>query len=123
MKLPSEMTKEELLNMIEKQDKMYQELSKRYDTLTAEAKELRIEISEINASAINFENKVERLLGKEALGIVMFGSKEAYERYMDIETRAKEAKTPEEKQKVFLERLAFESDDPFDQQLDDHEME
>lgn len=117
MKLPSEMTKEELIILTEAQDRMYKELSKRFDALTQEAKELREEIAEVNASAVNFENKVERLLGKEALGIVMFGSKEAYERYQAIEENIHNAKTPEEKRNAMLARMDYESDDPFDKDL------
>ena len=123
MKLPQDKTKEELLNDLEKINEAFRILSRNYETLSAEAKQLRKEIAEVNSSAINFENKVERLLGKEALGIVMYGSKEAYERMMAIEDHLKNAKTQEEKDAAFAELLAFESDDPYDKTLMDDELD
>ena len=123
MKMPNEKTKEELTYELELIRNAYAELSKNYEILTQEAKELRQEIAEVNASAINFENKVQRILGKEALGAVLYGSKEAYERRMALEDKLHNAKTLDEKKAAFEDLLAYESDDPNDQKLFDEDYE
>lgn len=84
-----------------------EEFQKSYDGLSQEARSIREELEEVNQSAIQFENKVERLLGKEALGIVMFGSKEAYERYQEMEQKLLSASTPAEKIEALAERMSM----------------
>lgn len=122
MKLPQDKTKEELISEIEQRNQAFKTLLESYESLQKDFLELKKELKATNESAINFEKKVETLLGKEALGIVMYGSKEAYERMMAIEERLSNAKTPAERNAAFEDLMAYESDDPFDKTLLDDEQ-
>lgn len=64
---------------------------------------------EANESAINFEKKVEQTFGKEGLGIVLYGSREAYEEQKAFEEKIGNA-TETERYNMFLDKV-FEGDD------------
>ena len=60
---------------------------------------------EVNESAIAFENRAVEMLGEEQFGIVLYGSKEAYEKELAFEKKMNEAATEEERATIFMERI------------------
>ena len=116
-----EKTREQLIAEAEVMAKLNKELSKKQQEMATEIMALRRKIKEMSEKIEELSEDVKeaeqagmtlqenclKYLGEDALGIIMFKGKENHERFKAIEERIQNAKTPEEKQAAFAERIAF----------------
>lgn len=69
---------------------------------------------EINESAKNFEEKFVTKYGKEELGILIYGSKEAYDKQVDLEKRLASAQSENERSAVLMEMVLTDQNEELD---------
>lgn len=101
-------TKEEMPTNIYEQIKRTLAICETKEDYVAAYKWLAEEFVMVNESAMRFEEKAREKYGEKELGILIYGSEEAYNRELEYEKKLNNARTPKERETIALEKLLSE---------------